>query len=249
MSDTLEIARRLARENPGATLPCPLCAASVGATNLEKHLGKVHPNNASTPLSASWSGRDRKMRVVTVILMVLSLAPLGILPMNIFPRAIEPFAFGAMALGMLVAAIPVWLAFSGKFKAKIAISGNAINALFVFGLVRRRVELPATLERGSLIVRKTDNIGTGNQVEYNSTSYDAKAGTYLRITDRRGKTLTLGTPKGREAGKQWSSKGWKKGKPRRWWDADIGPLVWVQLHYQLADRGLLEVRTPQGTGA
>lgn len=42
MQRTLWSAREFARDQPGASLPCPVCAASLKAANLERHLGQVH---------------------------------------------------------------------------------------------------------------------------------------------------------------------------------------------------------------
>ncbi|MDX2092537.1 MAG: hypothetical protein SFX73_32030 [Kofleriaceae bacterium] len=52
----LEIARALASAHPGARLPCPVCAASLNAENLERHLAKVHPG-ASSSSETTWRGK------------------------------------------------------------------------------------------------------------------------------------------------------------------------------------------------
>jgi hypothetical protein len=52
--DTLTIARRLAAEHPGARLPCPACAVSVNAGNLDRHLAGVHPGFAAA--APPWRG-------------------------------------------------------------------------------------------------------------------------------------------------------------------------------------------------
>ncbi|MBA2542329.1 MAG: hypothetical protein H0V17_21990 [Deltaproteobacteria bacterium] len=53
--DSLAIARRLAAAYPAATLPCPICAASLNAENLDKHLAKVHPGAAAP--TGPWRGK------------------------------------------------------------------------------------------------------------------------------------------------------------------------------------------------
>ena len=53
--DAIATARTLAAAHPAAMLPCPICAASLKAENVERHLGKVHPDarNAET----RWAGK------------------------------------------------------------------------------------------------------------------------------------------------------------------------------------------------
>ncbi len=48
-------ARRLAADHPSAKLPCPICAASLNAENLDKHLAKVHPGAAD--VAPPWRGK------------------------------------------------------------------------------------------------------------------------------------------------------------------------------------------------
>jgi hypothetical protein len=52
--ETIAIARRLAGEHPHARLPCPVCAVSVNAENVDTHLAKVHPDPATVP--PPWRG-------------------------------------------------------------------------------------------------------------------------------------------------------------------------------------------------
>jgi len=53
--DSIAIARRLVAAHPAAKLPCPICAASLKAENLDHHLAKVHPG-ASAP-TGPWRGK------------------------------------------------------------------------------------------------------------------------------------------------------------------------------------------------
>src|SRR5215213_7550097 len=53
MADCTQTALSLAARHPQALLPCPVCAVSVRAANLERHMGKSHPGAAD--LSSEWS--------------------------------------------------------------------------------------------------------------------------------------------------------------------------------------------------
>lgn len=59
--DPVATARRLAQQHPDATLGCPGCDASVKASNLDHHLGKVHPGLPS-PAPTAWRGVGRLFR-------------------------------------------------------------------------------------------------------------------------------------------------------------------------------------------
>jgi len=54
--DPISTARELAAAHPTAKLPCPVCAASVNAENLARHLDKVHPG-ARAPAATTWPGK------------------------------------------------------------------------------------------------------------------------------------------------------------------------------------------------
>lgn len=54
--NALELARELAVSHPAAKLPCPVCAASLKAENLERHLAKVHPG-ATASTESVWRGK------------------------------------------------------------------------------------------------------------------------------------------------------------------------------------------------
>jgi hypothetical protein len=49
-------ARQLAAQRPDAKLPCPVCAASLNAENLDKHLAKVHAD-ATEATGLEWRGK------------------------------------------------------------------------------------------------------------------------------------------------------------------------------------------------
>ena len=54
--DSIAVARQLATSNPTAKLPCPVCAASLKAENMEGHLAKVHPR-VTTYTETAWKGK------------------------------------------------------------------------------------------------------------------------------------------------------------------------------------------------
>lgn len=55
MSEIIELARRLAMARPDARLACPICAATVNAPNLARHLDRRHPGQDDA--GRSWAGR------------------------------------------------------------------------------------------------------------------------------------------------------------------------------------------------
>jgi hypothetical protein len=55
--DALAIARQLAAAHPEARLPCPVCAGTVGARNLDGHLVKVHPGASAAAMAPPWRGK------------------------------------------------------------------------------------------------------------------------------------------------------------------------------------------------
>lgn len=68
-----DLVRAVAIENPGATLPCPACAATFKGTNLDAHLKKVH-GGALPGSSSTWQAKRRITRLpVTVALTSTSL--------------------------------------------------------------------------------------------------------------------------------------------------------------------------------
>jgi hypothetical protein len=54
-ADPISIARSLAAAHPNAKLACPVCAVSLKAENLDRHLAKVHAS--ATASSAPWPGK------------------------------------------------------------------------------------------------------------------------------------------------------------------------------------------------
>lgn len=56
MTSSWAIARALAAQHPAAKLPCPVCAASLNAENLDKHLAKVHAEAGERQVG-EWRGK------------------------------------------------------------------------------------------------------------------------------------------------------------------------------------------------
>lgn len=54
--DSIATARAMAASHPSAKLPCPVCAASLKAANMDSHLAKVHAGVTSYTATA-WQGR------------------------------------------------------------------------------------------------------------------------------------------------------------------------------------------------
>ncbi|MBZ0234548.1 MAG: hypothetical protein K8M05_19610 [Deltaproteobacteria bacterium] len=51
------LARELAASSPDAKLPCPVCASTLAARNLEAHLAKVHGSDNGGGGGGPWRGR------------------------------------------------------------------------------------------------------------------------------------------------------------------------------------------------
>src|SRR5689334_14556681 len=116
MAQTVAIARELARTHPAANLPCPVCAASLKAANLERHLAEMHqvgPQGVAPPPTAlELVGVDRRVLWLTLLpgaLWLLAIAAYVVL--NGGP-AQDDWTNGVLALWLLAAfALPVmvWL--------------------------------------------------------------------------------------------------------------------------------------------
>ncbi|PRP92114.1 hypothetical protein ENSA5_51540 [Enhygromyxa salina] len=234
----VEVARQLAAAHPDATLPCPLCPATVKAENLERHLTKVHAAELQTAASETtrWSGADKGIVVPMIGLLVawgvgLTVAVALGVPIGDLGSAIVGGAC-LVAMGLSAAAV------LGVFKARLELDGDRLRLRWLFGLGSRSVALPAKLESGRLVGKKLVAPGlsmVAGQAE------DKDMGAYLRLSSG-GSTITVGANKAAGLAKHWAQKGWSRGPKARLWSITVDRSVLVALEYQLAARGQLKPR-------
>jgi hypothetical protein len=232
---TVAIARSLAAAHPNAVLPCPACPASVNASNLEQHLGKVHPTalQQSSPAGpVQLIGVDRHIRrpllaipfvwLIGVVGLVAAGLPLTDVSVAIIGASLLPFGF-----------LPIFAALRGVFRARIELEGDVVRLM---GALRRStVQLPAKLESGKLLER-ADNVLDHQQET--GPGIDKHVGVYLCL-QRDGASITVGAAKAASLGKDWAAQGWSKGPARRTWDITVDRNALVAIEYHLAARGLL----------
>src|SRR5689334_1739351 len=117
MPDTIAIARSLAAAHPNATLPCPLCPASVNAGNLEHHLGKLHQAELSQSQPGGpvqLIGVDRRIRRPLFALPVLWL--IGVMSIVGTGMPLTDASVAIMGASWLVLGFaPVFAALRGVF--------------------------------------------------------------------------------------------------------------------------------------
>jgi hypothetical protein len=238
MSGTVAIARSLAAAHPNATLPCPLCSASVNAVNLEQHLGKVHATalqDASSGAIVRLTGVDRRIRRPLFALPVVWL--LAALSSVIAGVPLTDASVAIMGAGLLVFGfVPVFVALRGLVQARIELEGEVVRLIWAFG--RTTVALPAKLESGRLLERAANVLDHQHET---GPGTDKHAGVYLCLR-QDGTSITVGAPKAAGLGKDWAANGWSKGPARRSWDITVDRNALVAIEYHLAARGLLSPR-------
>lgn len=223
----IETARSLAASNPAAMLPCPICAVSLRASNLDGHLGKVHAG--ARALEGPWRGTDRRVMVTLTALLALALC--GMLAF-ITSGAFAPG--GPVAMAMVAAEVVLCLlvvaAFFGAFGATLAFDGDRLVLRHSFGLGRRSARLPAAIENGALL-------RPGNSVYRTETpTAPVREGRYLRVGD-----LTIGCLQSTSFQAHWAPSGWRKGSARFTRDVNVDQATMVAIEYALVERGLLSL--------
>lgn len=228
MSPAAETARSLAAAHPAAMLPCPACAVSVKAANLDAHLAKVHPG---APALTAWRGVDRRSIATSVVLLALVMAGsvavgagAGVVPGT--PDAQKMVAvWGVFALLVVVAA-------SGLPRATLSLDGDVLVLRHSLGLLRRRVRLPCSLTHGPIELLPFQFTHGDHPVE--SRGPGLRVGWYLRLGG-----ITVGCKASTGFRTHWSTRAWQKGPGRLLVDVMVTPEVMVALEYALAARGFL----------
>jgi hypothetical protein len=99
-----ELARQLAFNCPESMLPCPLCADSLHAEQLDRHITKVHllaPDKTIDQRSESFTltGADRNVRATAIAFpfaFIPTMVFLGLL--GVFPNKLVPHALAVLVL-------------------------------------------------------------------------------------------------------------------------------------------------------
>ena len=233
-----ETARRLAHEHPDVRLPCPHCAAGLRATNLERHLAKVHPFAPVDRADArSWVGADRLVaRPLVVVPGLVAAGAFGLAVAGAGPE--RPLLLGAavlLAVGLLLAVIAT--SDLGLFRSRLSVADGALRLRHSSGLGRRQVSPAERVEIGSAYVRESASSGGDG---YQGSDYvEFGAGAYLRV-HANGRSISVRCRNGGELSKCWV--GWDKGRRARRWDITLATSDFVALQYALTEISPLNLR-------
>ena len=249
-------AKAIASKNPDRRIACPVCAAELKASNLQKHLDKVHDSPADTESGeAAWRGVDRNTEMLAVAPVAIWLVCSVLLHDQIalvwfadVPMAGRIWA-GVMLAGFVLGCIPVALGFARKLPATLSLRSGELELRYAFGLLRRRVHLPLTsLGTGSAQERFSTSVTIAQRADYNDTYEDRRIGSYLRFEGRDGgRAITVMATKGTNFHSHWQSEVHTASGPRRFWDIELTTVDVQQLCYLLAAHGIIAPRERQET--
>jgi len=234
-----ELARQLAFNCPESMLPCPLCADSLHAEQLDRHITKVHllaPDKTIDQRSESFTltGADRNVRATAIAFpfaFIPTMVFLGLL--GVFPNKLVPHALAVLVLstfGLFVVYIRKIL------PARLTLTDNFIILRYGLLLFRCKLPLTANLQVGSFQVPGNTVFGGDEH------SYDWKrGGAYLRIV-AGWSSITVGCEQVSGLGRYWNPRAWRQGGDRRRWDITLDPISFATLQYGLAARNILSPR-------
>lgn len=230
----IAIARDLAAAHPESKLPCPTCAVSVKAANLDGHLAKVHPG--ATDALRPWRGKDYRIVVTALLAIPPALAIVGAIiaatPISAGDRTGTFLLAGTGALFLTIALVGL----TGIVRGSITLAGDAIRLRHSL-LGRRTVRLPCAVEVGGLWGSRIDSVTPA--ADYNQPTTPRKLGNYLRLSGE-GKSITIACRHSTLVREHWT--GWTQGPRRRYCDLVIDREALVALEYELAKRGVLALR-------
>ena len=235
MSTTVAIARRLASAYPEAMLPCPTCAASLKAKNLDRHLADVHqlaPTLAPSGSMVELVGVDRR---VFWWLLAPGLLWLSGAVVFLVLQATTGFAMSDLlavpVVGLLLLSLLLpTLAALNLFRAKLVLDQGTLELRYACGLLTHRLTLPALLESGSLWAGRQ---AAGMSSYEHSVTEDVRVGSYLRLSNEQA-AITVGCKGGSELRKHWDASRIRSGPRRRRWDITLDRVSSVELQYLLA---------------
>jgi len=236
MHDTLAIARQFAALHPEASLPCPSCAASLKARNLDRHLAEVHQLGPQATLATSAlrgvDGRAVRVLVVPLLLWCLAVGVLGLLQ-TLYGLELGD-ASGVAAVVLLVAAgLPPLLASLNLLRAELVLGERQLELRYCWGLLRLQVALPVELEHGGWWGNRQ---AAGMHQHEHSVPEAVRFGGYLRLKNANS-SLIVGSRKSAQLRQHWD--GASTGPRQRRCDLALDVTSMVALQYYLAARGLL----------
>ena len=239
-------ALELAAGNPESSLPCPCCAASLKASNLQKHLRKVHQIEEPTERPAGtqvFKGVDMRTRLELGVVF-------GVFMATLFAHIMaggQPQGGGAVAIGVAFAAVflPWCAALAGWLPATLELEGDVFRVRYALGARSRTVRLPAQVELGRLVKRRAHDNAYPVTTGGNIAGEDMDAGRFLRIYNDGG-SITVGSDKGTAPRKHW--RGWTNAPKRRSWEISLQREDMVALQYLLAEHRVLEINTSEVEG-
>ncbi|HEY5946620.1 MAG TPA: hypothetical protein VIV40_14055 [Kofleriaceae bacterium] len=236
---SIATARRLSASHPRTMLPCPRCAASVRAENLDKHLAKTHDNalgEADTPVP-TFAGKDRiltrELVVVLIVLFVIATVVLAATGPKLTTTSVV--IGGGMVLAVLTLGT---IASLGLLPARVEIDGDRVRLRYALGLRTRTLAMPERIEVGRAVTMRPQ---AGMATYEHSAHEEVDDGGYVRLIDGK-RRITVGCRAGTSFKKYWSSTRWSAAKPTRWIDITLGREAMVALEYELVGRGLLAPR-------
>lgn len=237
---TVERARRLAAEQPESTVPCPVCVAGVKGANLERHLGKVHPDAAGAEGAhgSRWGGPERigSRRLLGLALVAGAAGAAYTVASGNQDDRIILGSIGLVAVSMIVWGAVAWGA--PLFPGRLRVDERGVVLRHSYGLGRRRLH---TIDRvvlgGAWESRPTGNSGNDDSYE----SVDVRVGTYLQLGAGR-RRVTAHCRTGGVVRTTWS--GWEQGRKRKRLDITLDPQEFVALQLALWELGVLTARRP-----
>ncbi len=238
MSSTISIARLISAQQPEAALPCPVCAASLKARNLDRHLTDVHALTAGdeTPSAAlELVGVDRRVfwvLLIPTLLLVSAVAVIGMMLAS--PLGIrEPALMIGWTVLLVAPLAPLALAIAGRFRARLVLDDQRALLRYAFGSLEHEVRLPAALEAGGLWeMRQSAGM---HQYEHDAAE-DVQVGSYLRLSEAKA-AMIIGAVDSTQLAKHWA--GPRSGPRRRRWDITLDRISHIKLQYHLAALRLL----------
>ena len=224
-------ARELAKAHPEGKFPCPVCANTLKAENLDKHLGKVHPG--ATDPASPWRGKDYRIIVTALFLIPVGVA-IGAAIVAATPVSAESLTGFRIIAGcsgpfLLLALVGL----TGIFRGSVAIAGDRVRLRHSF-LLRRTVKLPCAVEAGGLWGGRSDGVLPAS--EYNQPSTPIQIGNYVRLHGDGGSIIVV-CRTSTQLREHWT--GWTQGPKRHVCHLVVDRQAMVALEYALAKRGVL----------
>lgn len=241
-------ATRMAPRHFDQALPCPVCADVLKASNLDRHLGKVHPDvrrgRMNVGVIAAWVGKDRaSLRLVLFLFAAMAFS---------IPAASVLGTWVLWILGPLDAAAlaVLFLVIADRLLARLEWTPDGLRLRYGFGLVNRTLEAVERIEVGSLRDSRSSAIlsSYSTRLPDNVGHQRVSAGWYIRLIGRGG-AITVGCPKGTGFRQRWDAHGWSAASTRRVWDITLDRAAMVALEYRLVELGLLKPAPAPGPRA